>query len=168
MKKFILTGILSVLVSCGLLVTVQSLAFNGNESAQGQGRLVNEDGSKSQFTFNARRNPNGKVTGQATLRNPSFKTNNGQNEQIKIDISCLKMVGNVAVIGGMTKRKNSQAKAEAVYFAVEDNGSADKIFRGFYFDDDQKTDGDAQLCQTIELEVLVLEPISEGDIQLQK
>src|SRR5215203_5002190 len=134
MRKSILTGILSVLVISGSLVTVKSLAFE-NESANGQGKLINQDGSKSEFSFNAKRNPNGKVTGQATLRNPSFKANNGQNGKIKIDISCMKIVGNVAFFGGTTKRKNNQANAEAVYFAVEDNGNADKIFRGFFYDD---------------------------------
>ena len=167
MKKHVLTTLLLVLVISGSLITVKSLAF-ANESANGQGKLVNEDGSHSQFIFNVKRNPNGKVTGQATLRNPSFKTSNGQNEQIKIDVSCLKIVGNVALIGGMTKRKNNQAKAEAVYFAVEDNGTTDKIFRGFYFDDDTKTDGDAGLCQALEPEVLVLEPIAEGNIQVNQ
>ncbi len=82
---------LSVLVISGLLVTVKSLS-SGNESANGQGKLVNEDGSRSQFSFNVKRNPNGKVTGQASFRNPSYKTNNGQNEQIKIEVTCLKVV----------------------------------------------------------------------------
>src|SRR5215210_4897310 len=103
MKKYILSGILTVLVIGCLLVTVKSLAF-GNESANGQGKLFNEDGSKSQFSLGAQRNPNGKVTGQATIRNPSFKSGNGQNDQIKIDITCLKVVGKVAVLGGTTKR----------------------------------------------------------------
>ena len=167
MKKYILTGILSVLVVSAMLITVKSLAF-ANESANGQGKLVNEDGTKSQFTINVKRNPNGKVTGNATLRNPSYKKSNGQDEQIKIDVTCLKVVGNVAVMGGTTKRKNSQSKAEAVYIAVEDGGAADKIFRGFYYDDDTATDGDAQLCQSIETNILVLEPVAEGSIEVSK
>jgi len=77
MKKIILTGILTVLVMSGLLITVKSLAFGAKDSAEGQGMLVNEDGSQSEFSFNAKRNPNGKVTGSATIRNPSFKTVNG-------------------------------------------------------------------------------------------
>lgn len=169
MKQFVLSGILSALVISGLLITVKSSAFNDNESANGQGTLVNGDGSRSQFSFNIRRNPNGKIIGQATLQNPSFKTANGQNDQIKIDVSCLKVVGNVAIIGGTTKRKNDQAKAEALYFAVEDNGEsgADKIFRGFFFDDDPATEGDAQLCQSIEPAILVLEPIVAGNIRVK-
>lgn len=171
MRKIILSGILSVLVIGGLLVTVKSLALSGNESAQGQGKLVNQDGSQSQFSFNVKRNPNGKVTGQATLRNPSFKTGSSQNEQIKIDVTCLKVVGNVAIFGGMTKRRNNQSSDEAVYFAVQDNGDvrgADKIFRGFYFDDDASTKGDAAICQSFETAVLVLEPIQEGSIQVKR
>lgn len=172
MKKIILSGILTVLVMSGLLVTVKSLAFNVKESASGQGELVNEDGSRSQFSFNVSRNPNGKVTGQATLRNPSFKTGNGQNDQIKIDVTCLKVVGNVAILGGTTKRKNNQTNVEAVYFAVEDNGEsgtdADKIFRGFFYDDDPTTKGDPAICQSIEpTELPALESIAEGKIQVK-
>jgi hypothetical protein len=169
MKKIILSSILSGLVIGGLLVTAQSSAF-GDESAEGQGVLVNEDDSQSQFSFNAKRNPNGKVTGTATLRNPSYKAGNGQTEKIKIDVTCLRLVGNVAIIGGMAKRKSNQAKAEAVYFAVEDSyeaAGADRIFRGFYFDDDPLTQGNAQLCQTIEPEILVLEPIVAGNIKVR-
>src|SRR5688572_15935125 len=108
MNKYILSGVLSIIVISDLLVAAKSLA-SGTESVNGQGTLINEDGSGSQFSFNARRNPNGKVTGQATLRNPSFKTGNGQNSQIKIDIICLKVIGKTAVLGGMTKRQNNQA-----------------------------------------------------------
>lgn len=115
-------------------------------------------------------NPNGKATGQASLRNPSFNRANGENDQIKIDVTCLKAVGNIAVFGGLTKRKSNQTEAEAIYFAVEDNGDSgtDKIFRGFYFGDDTNTKGDPQLCQSIEAEVFVLEPIAEGNIQVLK
>jgi hypothetical protein len=168
MKKNILTSILPVLVISILLVSVKSFSM-ANETVEGQGTFVNEDGSRSEFSFNARRNPNGKVTGQGILRNPSYKKSNGQIEQIKIDISCLKVIGNLAVIGGMTKRKNNQTETEAIYFAVEDNGDAgaDKIFRGFFFDDDPITKGDPQVCQSFEPTVLVLEPIADGNIQVQ-
>jgi len=171
MKKYILSAMLTVLVISGLLVTVKSLTFGPKDSADGQGTLVNEDSSRSEFTFNVKRNPNGKVTGSATLRNPSYKAGNGQTEKIKIDVTCLKVVGNLAVMGGTTKRKNNQAKAEAIYFAVEDNGDAgaesDAIFRGFYFDDDPSTEGDVQRCESIEREVLVLEPIKAGNIKVK-
>ena len=171
MKKLIMSVILTVLVISGLLVTAQAFVFGANDSAEGAGTLVNEDSSTSEFTFNAKRNPNGKVTGTATIRNPSYNTGNGQTDKIKIDITCLKVEGNVAVLGGTAKRKNSQAKAEAVYFAVEDNGDAgaesDAIFRGFYYDDDPSTDGDAQRCESIETNVLVLEPIKAGDIKVK-
>ena len=171
MKKIILSGILTVLVIGGLLVTVKSLTFGPKDAADGEGMLVNEDGSQSEFTFNVKRNPNGKVTGNATIRNPSYKNGNGQSDKIKIDVTCLKIHGNVAVMGGTTKRKNSQAKAEAVYFAVEDNGEAgagsDGIFRGFYFDDDPSTEGDVQRCESMETNILVLEPIKAGNIKVK-
>ena len=172
MKKIIISGILTVLVIGGLLTAVKSLAFGDKDSASGQGILVNEDKSRSEFSFSAKRNPNGKVTGSATIRNPSFKNGNGQTEKIKIDITCLRIVGNMALLGGTTKRKASQAKAEAIYFAVGDHGtgqtgSADTIFRGFYYDDDQETDGDPLRCQSMSPSVVVLEPIVSGNIQVK-
>lgn len=168
MKKYVLTGILTVLVISGLLVAVKPLAFGAKDSADGEGTMINGDSSRSQFLFNAKRNPNGKVTGQATIRNPSFKNGNGQDNQLKIEITCLKVVGNVAILGGMTKRKNNQAKAEAIYFAVQDNGeTGDGIFRGFYYDDDPSTEGDPQRCQSIEPEVPVFEPIVAGNIKVK-
>ncbi len=168
MKKLIISGILTVLVVSVSFMTVRSLAFGDKDSADGKGILNNGDSSESEFTFNVKRNPNGKVTGSATLRNPSYKSGNGQSEKIKIDVTCLKIVDNVAIFGGTTKRKSSQAKAEAVYFAVEDNGDAgDRIFRGFYFDDDATTDGDPQRCELIEAYVPVLEPIVSGNIQVK-
>lgn len=165
-KKMITSGILMLLVVCAMPVTGWQLQ---KESVNGQGILVNEDGSRSRFTFNAKRNPNGKVTGGATIRNPSFKHGNGQKDLIQIDVTCLKVEGNIAIIGGLTKRKNDQAKAESVYFAVEESskGGENKIFRGFYFDDDPSTEGDPQLCLSVETEVLVLEPIVEGNIQVK-
>ena len=166
MKRLIISGTLTALLLSVSLITVESLAFGAKDSAQGQGILVNEDNSQSEFAFNAKRNPNGKVTGSATLRNPSYRAGKGEAEKIKIDVTCLKIVGNVAILGGVTKRKNSQAKAEAVYFAVQDNGDQDSIFRGFYFDDDPATDSDPQVCQLIETNVPMFEPIVSGEIQV--
>lgn len=164
MKKHILTGILSLFVMFAAMVTAQQPA---KESADGEGTLVNEDGSQSEFSFNVKRNLNGKVTGKAIIRNPSYKSENGQTDRVKIDVSCLKVVGKVTIFGGTTKRKNNQAKSEAVYFAVEDKGTGGGIFRGFYFDDDPATEGDAQRCQTLEPGVAVFEPIVSGKIKVK-
>ncbi len=167
MKRLIIAGVLTVLIASVSLVTVQSFGFGAKDSASGQGIAVLEDGSQSEFTFSVKRNPNGKVTGSATLRNPSYKNGNGQSEKIKIDLTCLKIEGDVAIMGGTTKRKNSQARTEAFYFAVRDKGGADEIFRGFYFDDDPSTDGDPQRCESIVADVTVLEPIVSGNIQVK-
>lgn len=167
-KRVILSGILMVIVISGALVA-NSQSNNNRESAEGEGKLVNADGSKSRFSFTAKRNPNGKITGQATLRNPSYKAGNGEDEVLKIDVTCLKVVGKMAIFGGTTKRKNNQTNIEAAYFAVEDGAAQeDKIFRGFFFDDDPNTKGDPELCQTIEPEILVFEPIAEGEIKVKK
>lgn len=70
MKKYILSGVLTILVISGLLATMKTSAFDKNESAGGKGKLVDGDGNQSEFSFNVKRNPNGKVTGQASLKNP--------------------------------------------------------------------------------------------------
>lgn len=169
--KQMLIAVTAVLLIGAALVTANSQSNNNRESAEGEGKFINEDGSKSRFSFNAKRNPNGKITGQATLRNPSFKAGSGQDEVLKIDITCLKVVGRWAIFGGTTKRKNNQTNVEAAYFAVEDGeekGEADKIFRGFFFDDDPATKGEPDLCRTLEREVLVFEPIAEGSIKVKR
>lgn len=150
------------------LVTGNSQSHN-KESANGNGKMLNAVDTHSRFTFNAKRDSNGKITGQAMLRIPAFKSGNGQDEFIKFDISCMRVIGSTAIFGRTVKRKNCQTDVEAAYFAVEDeNGGQDKIFRGFYFDDDPATKGEADLCQTIERKVLVFKPIVEGEIKVKK
>lgn len=170
MKGTLLTAAAFVVMALGSVLASGSLAALGaKDSAEGKGTLVHEDGTRSEFEFSAKRNPNGKVSGQATIRNPSYRAANGQVEKIKVEISCLKVEGRVAILGGETKRKNNQAEVEAVYFAVEDNGAgaADAIFRGFYYDDEAATRGEAALCETLKPEVLVFEPLAAGYVTVK-
>ena len=170
LKQMMTCALTAVLLLGTALVTVNSQSNSNRESAEGEGKLINEDGSRSRFSFSARRNPNGKLSGQATLRNPLFKAENGQDEVLKIEISCLKVVGRWAIFSGTTKRKSNQTNIEAAYFAVEDGEETgeDKIFRRFFFDDDPTTKGEPELCRTLERETLVFEPISEGEIKVKR
>src|SRR4051812_18876584 len=78
-------------------------AQNNQESANGHGTLlrVNDQGNtvRRQFSFSAKRSADGTVKGQAVLHNPAFEGANGNNYQLKVDISCMKVIGNTAFFG---------------------------------------------------------------------
>lgn len=169
-RKIVLSGVLSVFVVAALLVTVKSFAIRALESASGHGALSNANAGKRQFSFSAQRRADGTVRGQATLHNPAFDGANGQNYQLKLDISCMKVVGNIAIFGGTTRRTNDPNLVDAAYFSVQDNGEPgrnDKISRVFFFDDDPNTTGDPQLCQLVGPTDFPLETIENGNIQVR-
>jgi len=152
-----------------------SSAQSGKESANGHGTLLvaNDDGDfvRRQFSFSARRYDDGTVKGQALLHNPAFDGANGTPYQLKIDISCMNVIGNVAFFGGTTRRTNDPNLVDAVYFSVADNGEPgrdrDLISLAFFFDDDPSTVGDPQLCQGNQLGDFPMEPIESGNIQVR-
>jgi hypothetical protein len=138
-------------------------------SASGAGAL---DSGQRHFSFSAKQNTDGTVTGQAELTNKSFTGENGTSPyKLHIDISCMKSFGNTAYFGGTTKSTNDPNLVDAVYFAVQDNGepgkSVDKISRAFFFDDDPNTTGDPQLCQLNTVDDFPLETIESGNIQVK-
>lgn len=171
LRKLILAGILSVLVVAGLAITIKTLALGSRESANGHGALNNTDAGKRQFSFSAQRMPDGSVKGQATLHNPAFTVDNGQKYQLKLDITCMKVYGNIAVFGGLTRRTNDPNLVDAAFFSVQDNGEpgngVDKISRVFFWDDDPNTTGDPQACQLTGPNDFPLETIENGNIQVR-
>lgn len=172
-KRIALSGIVSALVVLGLYFAIDTLAGN-RESAQGHGTLIVQDENgrdvRRQFSFSARRNQDGTVSGQAILHNPAFSGANGQKYQLKLDISCMKVVGNIAVFGGLTRRTNDPNLVDAAYFTVQDNGEPgkdnDKISSVFFFDDDPTTTGDPQACLNTGPNDFPLNTIAAGNIQV--
>ena len=145
-----------------------SFAQAGKQQANGHGQLD----SARQFSFSAQVRPNGTVTGNATLVNPEFTGANGHSPyQLQIDISCMHVVGNIAVFGGTTKRTNDPSLVDAVFFSVQDNGEPgagkDKISRVFFWDDDPTTTGDPQACLLTGPNDFPLETIQAGNIQVK-
>jgi hypothetical protein len=162
-RKVVATLALVSAVASGALVTV-ALAASG-DSANGHGTL---DGSR-QFSFSARTQADGTVSGNAVLNNPAFQVD-GRAYQLQIDISCMKVVGNIAIFGGTTKRTNDPSLVDAVFFSVQDNGEPgrqDKISRVFFWDDDPNTTGDPQACLLVGAADFPLEPIERGNIQVR-
>jgi hypothetical protein len=166
LNKLIKTAAMAAL-SLGLTAAVAQ-AGGVSESANGSGKLE----AGRQFSFNAKRNADGTVTGQATLVNSNFSGSSNPNSpyQLKIDITCMKVVGNKAVFGGTTKRTNDANLVDAVFFSVVDNGEPGKndlLSRAYFWDDDPNTVGDPQACQLTNPEDLLPEPIQSGNIQVK-
>ena len=171
-------GCLTATAMIGLIALgAPSLAQPAQESANGHGTLnvLDENGRtvKRQFSFNALRQADGSVKGHATLINPAFSGSGNPNPpyQLQLDISCLKVVGNIAIMGGMTKRTNDQNLVDAAFFSVQDNGEPgkgnDKISRVFFWDDDPETVGDPQACLLTTPTAFLQEPIEGGNIQVR-
>lgn len=174
-KFLVLNSLRAALVVAALLVIAPNLAAQTTaDSANGHGTLLvqNSDGEfvRRQFSFNAKRRADGTVTGSAVLHNPGFEIN-GKQFQAKIDISCLKVVGNIAILGGFVRRTNDPGFVDAVFFTVQDNGEPgkdrDKISRVFLFDDNATTTGNPQLCQVTGATDFPLETIESGNIQVR-
>jgi hypothetical protein len=167
-------GLFALALSAG---ASEAVAQGRTASASGHGTLVvqNEDGENKnrQFSFSAHRRSDGTVTGSATLINPAFSGNssNPAPYQLHVDIMCLRIVGNIAIMGGTTKRTNDPNLVDAVYFSVQDNGEPgreqDRISRVFFFDDDPATTGNPQLCQLTGPTDFPLEVIVRGNVQVR-
>lgn len=169
--------VFAVVLALGLSVTA-AVAWSAvtEESANGHGTLLveNENGDevRRQFSLSARRQADGTVTGSAVLINPAFTGENGRSPyRLQVDISCMKVVGNIAVLGGTTRRTNDPALVDAVFFTVQDMGEPgknnDRISRAFFFDDDPTTTGDPQLCLLTGPTDFPLETIESGNIQVR-
>lgn len=156
-------------------IVSNSSAEPGRESANGHGTLEVQDGDgntvKRQFSFSARVHADGTVTGQAVLHNPAFEGANGKPYQLKVDISCMRVVGNIAILGGTTERTNDPNLVDAVFFTVQDNGEPgkdrDKISSVFFWDDDPTTEGDPQACLLTGPTDFPLNTIDSGNIQVR-
>ena len=173
MRKTIVAVALALVA--GVMAT-QAWSLGVEESANGHGTLlaVDEDGKqvRRQFSFSARRAEDGTVSGHAVLVNPAFTGENGRSPyRLHVDISCMRVVGNIAILGGTTERTNDPNLVDAVFFSVQDNGEPgqgrDRISRVFFWDDDPTTTGDPQACLLTGPADFPLEPIEAGNIQVR-
>jgi hypothetical protein len=165
----------AALVAGSLLVAPPAAAQRAGESANGHGALpsVGDNGKvvKREFSFSAQRKADGTVTGHATLVNPAFTGANGHSPyQLEIDISCMHIVGNVAIFGGTTKRTNDPSLVDAVFFTAQDNGEPgknDRLSRAYFWDDDPATQGPPSACMQTGPADFPLEQIENGNIQVR-
>ena len=177
-QSLVLVTILAALIVVGNFAISSEAATTLLASAGGHGTLFSGVASngrtfRRQFSFNARENSDGTVSGHAVLINPAFDGANGnQPYQLQIDISCMNVIGNIAFFGGTTRRTTDPNLIDAVYFSVQDNGEPgannDRLSSAFFFDEDPTTMGDPALCEGNQIGDFPMEPIESGNITLRQ
>jgi hypothetical protein len=111
------SALLCAITALGLLAA--AAAGGGNPRASGHANLTVGDGQKRTFSFTAVQHPDGTVTGQGQVNNPSFPI------RVHFAIDCLKFDGNRAIASGPVTRSSDPgtiAVGRISVFAVEDNG----------------------------------------------
>ena len=163
----------AVFIIAGICISIAVAAAGVGSSGHGTILVTNQDGNqvRRQFSFNARRAADGRVTGNAILHNPAFTTENGQNYMLHIDISCMNVQGNTVFFGGTTQRTNDPNLVDAVYFSVQDNGEpgagADQISQATFFDENPSTTGDPMLCLNNRVGDFPMFAIDAGNVQVR-
>ena len=111
--------LLAVVGLAAILAQAVPAASGGvGSSANGSGH-VTRGGQERTFAFAATKDADGTVTGQAQVISRSLDT------VVHFEIDCLRVVGNVAHMSGITTRSNNEAEApvgEMRRFVVMDNG----------------------------------------------
>jgi hypothetical protein len=137
--------------------------------AQASGSVKQNDGVRK-FSFNAKVSADGTVRGQARLVNTGFAGDDGKPFRATMDISCMKVVGNIAVFGGIVQSNDANLDDEAAYFTAQDNGKSgkrDKVSALFFFDEFPTTKGDPQACLNTGPNDFDLNAIESGNIKVK-
>ena len=176
-QSLALVTVVTILTTIGYGLASSGSAAAPLASANGHGTLysgtrTNDQPFRRQFSFSVRQNVDGTVSGNAMLHNPADDGAHGnQPYMLQIDVSCMKVIGNVAFFGGLTRRTTDPNLVDAVYWSIEDNGTPgadnDRLSRAFFFDDDPTTTGDPQLCQGNQIGDFPMEEIESGNITLR-
>jgi len=148
------------LVSFVVALSIASVRADGPTAATGAGTLTIL-GELRNFSFSAI-STNGTVQGQAQLNNRQ------QNAVDHIDIDCLKVVGNTAVVSGVVTSSNSGQQGNTAVFAVQDNGEgknspADRLSLAFFYGPQYA----GTLCTFFTFADFPTSPIQGGNIQVR-
>lgn len=124
-RIFIGLCVLVVALSAAVLIIPMTTAFCAagvcQEKASGKGTLLQPDGTKREFSFNARKDASGDVIGSAEINNPAF------NFTGLIEIKCLEVVGNRARAAGVVYDTNDpNLFNNTAVFEVYDKGNPGK------------------------------------------
>ena len=167
----------TMFLSTGLLVTALTATFMlrstsaaaAKRSANGHGTVLLQDTEgrtvRRQFSFSARINSDGTVSGSGILHNPSFDP----KYDAQFDITCLQIVGNRASFGAAIRKTSDPVfndEFDAAFFTVFDNGEPgggnDTISEVFF---DNVVEPSA--CQFIGADDFPQIPIESGNVQVR-
>src|SRR5262245_44776056 len=138
-------------------------------SANGHGTVLlqNTEGKtvRRQFSFSARVNADGSVSGTAILHNPSFDP----KYNAQFNITCLQIVGNRASFGGSIRKTTDPVfndEFDAAFFTVFDNhepGACSDTISEVFFDNVVEP----STCQFIGADDFPQIPIESGGVQVR-
>jgi hypothetical protein len=167
-KMFGFAGLLiSVLAGTTMLLSTSTAAPRPSASGHGTVLLQDTEGKtvRRQFSFSARVNSDGTVSGSGILHNPSFDP----KYNAQFDITCLQIVGNRASFGGSIRKTTDPVfndEFDAAFFTVFDNGEPgadnDTISEVFF---DNVVEPSA--CQFIGADDFPQIPIESGNVQVR-
>ena len=167
-RIFLFAGlVIAALAATAMLRTTFAVGAGPAASGHGTVLLQTSEGKivRRQFSFAARRLPNGTVAGVAILHNPSFDP----KYDLQIDITCLQVVGNRASFGGSIRKTSDSVfndEFDAAFFTVFDNGNPgngnDTISEVFF---DNVVEPSA--CQFIGADDFPQIPIESGSVQVK-
>ena len=167
-KLFVFAGLL-IAVLAGTTLLRSKWAADPKPSASGHGTVLLQDTDgktvRRQFSFSARVNADGSVSGSAVLHNPSFDP----KYDAQFTITCLQVVGNRASFGGSIRKTSDPVfndEFDAAFFTVFDNGEPgagnDTISEVFF---DNVVEPSA--CQFIGADDFPQIPIESGNVQVK-
>ena len=167
-KILLLAGLLiTALVATFMLRSTSAAAAKPSASGHGTILLQNTEGKtvRRQFSFSARINSDGSVSGTAIIHNPSFDP----KYNAQFDITCLKIVGNRASFGGSVRKTTDPVfndEFDAAFFTVFDNGepgNGNDTISEIFFDNVVEPSA----CQFIGADDFPQIPIESGSVQVR-
>src|SRR5262245_44429928 len=159
--------LITAITATALLRSTSAPVAGPSASGHGTVLLQDTDGRtvRRQFSFSARFNPDGSVSGSGVLHNPSFDP----KYDAQFDITCLQIVGNRASFGAAIRKTSDSVfndEFDAAFFTVFDNGEPgngnDTISEVFF---DNVVEPSA--CQFIGADDFPQIPIESGQVQVR-
>jgi hypothetical protein len=151
---------LAVAAALALSISAAPAPATAPPLATGSGHTI-VDGELRTFSFTARQEPDGVVRGTAQIHNRAI------DEMFTIDVDCLVVAGNIAVMSGVVSRHTDEhAVGLTGIFGVLDAGAgsaaADAVSQVFFFRPDTVTCRDIDPAGSVDLGV----PIVAGNVQV--
>ena len=171
MKHIKIFGFAGLLIAAlaGTTLLLSTSAAAPRPSASGHGTVLLQDTEgrtvRRQFSFSARINSDGSVSGSAILHNPSFDP----KYNAQFDITCLQVVGNRASFGGSIRKTTDPVfndEFDAAFFTVFDNGepgNGNDTISEIFFDNVVEPSA----CQFIGADDFPQIPIESGNVQVR-